>query len=229
MSESRFQQGESSGSRPGPVSGLLIGRLSLYRRLLDELLAQGVKHFYSHQLAASVGGSAAQVRRDLMTIGFSGSPAKGYQVGQLLESVSRFIDAPEEQRAVLVGVGNLGRAVLSYFVGRRPLLGIVAAFDLNPEKTNRVTHGCRCHPMEQLRELVSEQGASVGIITVPAAHAQSVADQLVEAGVRALVNFAPVRLKVSHQVFVEQIDITTSLEKAAYFARTEGWSRSTRR
>lgn len=204
---------------PRAVSEKTIARLSLYRRLLHELLVDGATSVYSHQLAAMAGGTAAQVRRDIMAIGYTGSPTRGYDVRELIGSIASFLDAPEGQRVALVGVGNLGRAIMAYFAGRRPNLSIAAAFEVDPGKVHRVIHGCRCYPMEELPEVIAREGIGMGIIAVPAEEAQGVADKLVRAGVRGLLNFAPVPLHVPPGVFVEVIDMTTSLEKVAYFAR----------
>jgi redox-sensing transcriptional repressor len=121
-----------------------------------------------------------------------------------------------------VGVGNLGKAILSYFAGRRPNLQIVAAFDNDLYKVNRAIHGCRCYAMEHLYEVAQAQGIRLAIITVPAQAAQDVADALVQAGIRGILNFAPVRLRVPPHMYVEDIDMTVSLEKVAYFARQGG-------
>lgn len=201
------------------VSDKTIGRLSLYRRLLNALVAEGRTYVYSHQLATMAGGTAAQVRRDLMAIGYSGSPTKGYEVAELLESIRNFLDEPAGQAVALVGVGNLGRALMAYFAGRRPNLTIAAAFDSDPYKVGRVIHGCQCHDVERLAEIVPQLGIDVGIITVPAEGAQAVADALVRAGVRGLMNFAPCRLRVGPDIYVEDIDVTMTLERVAYFAR----------
>jgi redox-sensing transcriptional repressor len=203
----------------GIVSDKTIGRLSLYRRLLNGLLADGVSHVFSHQLATMAGGTAAQVRRDMMSVGYSGSPKRGYAVRELINSIGAFLDAPQAEGVALVGVGNLGRAILAYFSGRRPNLAIVAAFDADPYKVNRVIHGCRCFPMQDLPKIVQEMQIRTGIIAVPAAEAQAVAEELIRAGVRGLLNFAPVRLHVPRGVHTEDIDMTMSLEKVAYFAR----------
>ena len=193
--------------------------MSLYRRLLNELSAAGRQSIYSHQLAALAGGTAAQVRRDMMSIGYTGSPTRGYDVQELIESIGLFLDSPKGQGAALVGIGNLGRAIMSYFAGRRPKLSIVAAFDVDPAKVNRVILGCRCYPLEQLGEIIASLNISVGVITVPASTAQDIADRMVWAGVRGILNFAPVPLRVPPETYVEDIDMTMSLEKVAYFAR----------
>jgi len=201
------------------VSDRTIGRLSLYRRLLSRMLDDGRKSIFSHELAVVGGGSAAQVRRDLMDTGCTGSPTKGYDVSQLIEGIGGYLDDPRGQRIALVGVGNLGRALLAFFSSRRPKLSIVAAFDVDPYKTGRTISGCPCHPLSDLAETVKAQGITVGIITVPRASAQGVADSLVAAGVKGILNLVPVPLRVGPGVFVEDIAITTALEKVAFFAR----------
>jgi len=186
---------------------------------LTGLMADGVRNVYSHQLARLACGTPAQVRRDLMVVGYRGSPVSGYDVPRLLESLRECLDAPGGQGVALVGVGNLGKAILSYFRGRRPNLEIVAAFDNDPAKTSRVIHGCRCWPMESLEEVVSSRKVRTAVITVPAASAQAVAEALARAGVTGLLNFAPVRLRVPAKVHVDDMDMSIALEKVAYFAR----------
>ena len=205
-----------------PISDLTIGRLSLYRRLLNVLLAEGVTHVFSRQLADLAGRTAAQVRRDLMVLGYAGSSARGSEVGGLLESLRRFLDQPGGQDAALVGVGNLGKALLTHFTGRRPNLAITAAFDSDPTKANRSINRCRVWAMDRLAEIIRTRDIRVAIIAVPPEAAQEVADRLVEAGVRGILNFAPARLRVPEGVYVEDLDMTVSLEKVAYFARRTG-------
>ncbi len=196
-----------------------IGRLSIYRRLLSTLLEDNIRSVYSHELAKSAGASAAQVRRDMMIIGYSGSPIHGYNVQELIQTIDNFLDAPEGQRCAIVGVGNLGRALISYFTNRRPMLRVVAAFDNDATKVNRVIHGCRCHPMEDLHRMIHEQDIGICLITVPASAAQAVAETCVRAGVTGILNFAPVVLHLPDSVYVSDIDLTMALEKVAFFAR----------
>ena len=197
----------------------VVGRLSLYRRLLRALEHREVKNIFSHELAAQARVTAAQVRRDVMQLGFSGSPARGYAVKGLIQCIAEALDNSQGERVALVGIGNLGRAIMAYFAGRRPNLSIVAAFDREPAKVNRVVHGVRCYPIAELTEVVRNQKIQVGIITVPASVAQETADMLVNAGVQGLLNLAPRPLYIRPGVYVESVDVTTALEKVAYFAR----------
>ncbi len=205
----------------GHVSDKTIGRLSLYRRILRELLESGRSQVFSHELATLAGCTPAQVRRDIMNLGVLGTPAKGYDVENLISGIGTVLDADEMQKVALAGVGNLGRAILAYFFARNPRFAVVAAFDVDPGKVNRVIHGCRCYPAEDLVQVVAQENVRVGIIAVPANEAQRVADAFCEAGVSGLMNFAPVRVRVPLGVYVEHLDVMTSLERVAYFARKQ--------
>ncbi len=196
-----------------------VARLSLYRRCLTELAQAGSHHTYSHELAKLAGVTAAQVRRDLMVVGYDGSPRRGYEVMGLGQSIEQFLDGTDAQRAVLVGVGNLGRAILAYFRGKMPHLDIVAAFDNDPHKVDRVIMGCRCFEMARLEEIVSQEHAQTAILTVPADEAQRVADRLFQVGILGILNFAPARLRSPAGVFIEQMDMAVALQKVAYFSR----------
>lgn len=201
------------------VSDKTVGRLSLYRRLLVEASAKGVRNMYSHELARLAGVSAAQVRRDFMAVGYRGTPIHGYVVAELLGSISGLLDAPGPQKLALVGVGNLGRAILAYFAGRHATLSFAAAFDSDPAKADRVIRGCRCYAMAELGKVVAAEDIKAAVIAVPAENAQEVAEQLVAAGVTSILNFAPTTLRVKPTVYVEHYDLTTSIERVAFHAR----------
>ena len=199
-----------------------MSRMSRYRRLLSSLRAEGVRSIYSHQLARHAVVSAAQVRRDLMVIGYSGSPNRGYDVDACIESISAFLDGTARQEVVLVGVGHLGRAVLAHLEDKSGSVAIVAAFDSDPALADSVVHGVRCLPAEHLEEVVRDLSVQIAVLTVPRAVSQQVADALVRAGVKSLISFSPVPLHLPNDIFVEYMDITAALESAAYFARLGG-------
>ena len=197
----------------------VVGRLSLYRRLLDEHPRSDEDHIYSHQLAELAGVSPAQVRRDLMSISFTGSPSRGYRVQDLVRSIERELDSPDAQAVVLIGIGCLGQALISYIQGRRSKLVISAAFDIDLRKVNRDIGGCRAYAMEKLEFVLREHDMRTAILTVPVSAAQDASDRLVRAGICGILNYTPVRLRVPEHVYVEDLDMTMALERVAYFAR----------
>ncbi len=210
---------KKSSASQHDVSERTISRLLLYRKRLSGAPEDVKRFIYSYELGAMCGVTSAQVRRDLMLVGCSGSPNRGYDRRELLGSIEDFLYRPGVQNAALVGLGNLGRAILSFLAGRHSRLAIVATFDIDPAKTNCVTFGCRCYPVADLRTVAAAAGIEVAILTVPAASAQETAGLLVAAGMRGILNFAPVTLHLPDHVFVEDIDLAMSLEKVAFFAR----------
>lgn len=196
-----------------------VERLSLYRWLLEVRVDKNTVTLFSHQLAAMACVTPAQVRRDLMAIGYSGSPNKGYLVKDLAMSIGQKLDGDQPARVGLVGMGNLGRAIVSFLNGRRSSLQIVATFDNDSTKTGRVISGCRCYEQSEMEEIIARENISVAILTVPSDAAKNIAERLVAAGVRGILNYAPVPLRVPDWVYLENRDVTTALEKVAYFAR----------
>ncbi len=196
-----------------------LERLTLYRHLLNVLQEEGTRYVFSRELAEMAGRTAAQVRRDLMTVGYTGNPARGYKVSGLIKGVRRVLDKPGGQNVALVGAGNLGKALLTYFEGRRPNLRIVAVFDSDPNKINRLIGGCRCYAPGRMAQVVKAKDIQVAVVAVPAPAAQEVTRQLVAAGVKGILNFAPALLRAPEGVYVEDLDMTMVLEKVAYFSR----------
>ena len=141
-------------------------------------------------------------------------------MAELIRSISKFLDGSTPEGVALIGLGNLGRAILAYFSGRRPNLAIVAAFDSDPHKTGRVIHGCRCYAMDKLDGIVHKDAIKTAILAVPADQAQKVVEAMVRAGIKGILNFAPCHLQLLNKVYVTDMDFTTSLEKVAFFART---------
>ncbi len=203
------------------ISRKTVGRLSLYRRLLDDLKASGTVNVYSHQLAHLAGVSAAQVRRDFMVIGYSGSPNRGYQVDTCLASIAGLLDGDAYQDVALVGVGRLGQSLLTHFSGKRAQLRIALCFDTDPAVAGRSFQGCAVHSADEMERMVREKGIRIAILAVPPDKGQEVAETLVRAGVRSFVDFTGIPLRVPDEVFVDHMDITSALESAAFFARQD--------
>jgi redox-sensing transcriptional repressor len=196
-----------------------LERLILYRMVMEQNVAQGGTHLFSKDLAELVGSNAAQVRRDLMAVGYNGNPQKGYAMNELIEKIRLLLEPEEGISMALVGIGNLGRAILGYFTKLKPKFKMIAAFDTDENKVGRIISGCRCYHAKEIVPILSDQTIQLGIITVPEAFAQKVADQLVVSRVKGIVNFAPVPIKVPSPVYLENMQMTMTFEKAAYFAR----------
>ena len=196
-----------------------IERLSVYRRLVEEMLISNKKNAYSYEIAELAGVSSSQVRRDFMFIGSNGRSNSGYDLHELASAIERYISDQEPDNIALIGAGNLGRAVLSFFHGRRPNLNIKACFDTAPEKVGKLVHGCRCYSIDDMPGIVAEQNIHIAIMAVPKIAAQNIAEVLVKAGVNGILNFAPVPLSVPPGIFVENVDLTMYLEKVSHYAR----------
>ncbi|MFC2096232.1 redox-sensing transcriptional repressor Rex [Bacteroidota bacterium] len=203
----------------GKLPEKTIGRLSEYRRTLLNCLADGKTHIYSHELANLHNITAVQVRRDIMLIGYSTTLKKGYDVKALIDVIGDIIDTELGLNAAIIGIGNLGRAITTYFNGKRTKLKIAATFDTDPDKANRVISGVKCHPMSELSNIIKDQDISIGILTVPPEDASAVAETLIMAGIKGILNYTSTPLNVSPNVYLEEYDMITSLEKVAYFVK----------
>jgi redox-sensing transcriptional repressor len=199
-----------------------VERLSIYRRTLLDCLTAGKTHIFSHELANLHNITAVQVRRDIMFIGYSSMQRKGYDVRELIDVIGRIIDAEESLNVAIIGIGNLGRAITTYFKGKRAKLNIVAAFDLDPNKIDRVVSGVKCYSMQNIDALVKEKNISIAILTVPADSAVGTTEKLVASGIRGILNFTTVPLNVPSNIHLEEYDMITSLEKVAYFVKKQG-------
>ncbi|NOZ61498.1 MAG: redox-sensing transcriptional repressor Rex [Calditrichaeota bacterium] len=196
-----------------------VERLILYRRLLMNLDPEEKSNIFSHELSVMTGFTSAQIRRDLMAIGYSGSPVKGYEIKKLYASLSEFIDAPDVQQVAIIGLGQLGRAIVNYFRGRREKLEITAAFDKDSKKIDRVVNGVRCYSIQDLEKILQENNIQIAILAIPEDQAQYMGGRLASAGVKGILNYAPIQLKLPASVHVENRDMIMAVEKVAHFAR----------
>ena len=204
------------------ISNKVMGRLTRYRALLTDYFPKEKAYVFSHELAAMMGLSASQVRRDLMCLGYYGVPRYGYEVFELIKHINQVLDASKLHNVAVVGAGNLGRALMTFLESRRATLKIVAAFDDDPTMANRVINGVPCHPMDVVEEVIVQKDIRIAILCVPGPVAQRVTDRLVKAGIKGILNFAPVPIRIPVGVALEEIDVTSSLERVAFFttART---------
>ena len=197
-----------------------VERLSEYRRSLLQCLEEGKTHIYSHELAELHHNTAVQVRRDIMFIGYTSMQRKGYDVLELIGVIGDILDSEKGLNVAVVGVGNLGRAITTYFIGKRSKLNIMATFDVDHTKIDRVISGVKCFPLSRIKEIVESHDISIAIMTVPADSAAEVSEQLVEAGIKGVLNFTTVPLNLAPGVYLDEYDMITSLEKVAYFVKS---------
>lgn len=197
-----------------------IARLSQYRRALLLCHARGKTHIFSHEIAKILHITAVQVRRDIMLIGYTGTLRKGYSIKELIDLIGKIIDSEEGINVCVIGVGNLGKAIVNYFSGRRTKLSIVACFDVDPNKVGKKTTGIEIHHIEELNDVIEKKNIKIGIMTVPSEHATEIADLLVKAGVKGILNYTPKPVNVPKDIFLEEYDMITSLEKVAFFVKT---------
>ena len=217
MAESR-PQSVQPGELPSDaaVPKVVVSRLSLYLRELQRLEAAGQQTISSGQLGTLLGFSDAQVRKDLGFFGQFGYPGVGYRCDELIRAMRDILGTNQSWNVVMVGVGNLGQALLGYRGFGRQNFTIVAAFDADQAKVGQVVQGLTIQPLEKLADTVRDQHVRLGMIVVPAERAQEAADRLVAAGVEGIVNFAPVTLALPPHVQNVGVDLAIELEQLSF-------------
>jgi redox-sensing transcriptional repressor len=188
-----------------------VRRLPNYLRLLYELQARGRDVVSCTHIADELGVISVQVRKDLAITGIVGKPKVGYQIPDLIAAIENFLGWNNTKDAFLIGAGSLGAALLGYEGFKEFNLNILAGFDVDPKKVGTQIHGKDIFPIKKLADLAKRMHVLVGIITVPAAEAQDVADVLVTAGMRAIWNYTSVKLRVPENVIVEDVKLAASL------------------
>ena len=196
-----------------------IERLREYRRTLLLCHKQGITHVFSHVLAGMHGITAVQVRRDLMLIGFSSDTKKGYDVKVLIEFINSILDSETVMNVAVIGMGNLGQAITKYFNGKGLKLRIVCSFDVDSEKVGSTIDDIPCYHMEQFEEIVSAMDISIAVISSPTRVAPTLVVPIINAGIKGVLNFTSAPLNFPQGIVAENYDITTILEKVAYFVK----------
>ncbi|MCS7462511.1 redox-sensing transcriptional repressor Rex [Paenibacillus doosanensis] len=199
------------------ISEAVVRRLPVYLRFLNELSKKSVNTVSSQDLGQKLDLNPAQIRKDLAYFGEFGKKGIGYDVDYLIEKIRQILKLDKVIPVALVGAGNLGRALCNYNAYLKDNMKIVAVFDAHASKIGESINNLNVKPMEELKEAIQELHVRIGIITVPAAEAQGVANQFVEAGVEAILNFAPIIIKVPNEIRVHHADFTTELQSLAYY------------
>lgn len=215
-----MSEGEPAES-PGSIPDIVIRRLPIYARSLQYLIHDGLETVSSSDLGQLLGVSAAQIRRDLSYFGEFGKQGKGYNVAYLLDQINSILGLNHDWPMALVGLGHLGRALLHYDELAERGFCIRALFDHNPAKVGTNIGDMVIHPLGDLTDVLEKENIKMAIIAVPARGAQEVADALVEAGVRAILNYAPIVVQVPHRVKIRHIDPVVALQSMTYYLENE--------
>lgn len=194
----------------------VIGRVSLYLRQLEASQRQGRATVSSSQLGSALGIGDAQVRKDLAFFGQFGYPGIGYRIDELIAALRRILGIDRVWPTAMIGLGNLGRALIKYRGFRSRGFHIAALFDNDPKKIGQNQAGLAVRPLDELARATSELGLELAILSVPADAAQRVTDQIVACGIQGILNFAPVPLNVPPTVGVMAVDLSIQLEHLAY-------------
>jgi len=193
------------------ISELTLRRLPKYRQYLIKLRKEGVVHTSASEISRVLDVHHTQVRKDLQATGVRGIPKVGHLVEDLINGIEEFLNWNNVSDAFLVGVGHIGRALLNYEGFERVGIKIIAAFDINPEITGTTIFETPVFELDKIVDLGNRLHTRVGIITTSPSAAQSVAEKMVEAGMIAIWNFTPVKLELSEEIIIENVDIYPSL------------------
>jgi redox-sensing transcriptional repressor len=204
--------------RPDAIPHPAIRRLSLYLRQLEAFKRKDRRTISSKQLGESLGLTDAQVRKDFAYFGQFGHPGIGYRVDELIGQVKRILGTDKTWNVLLVGFGNLGRALASYRGFEAKGFRLVAIFDVDPAKIGASHGSLVIQPIDELRETVKRLNISLAMLAVPGDHAQKVADQLVACGINGILNFAPASITVPPEVALNAVDLAVQLEQLSFQA-----------
>ncbi len=199
------------------VPEVVVARLPQYVRVLNMLLSDGVQVANSQMLGEKLQVTPAQIRKDLSYFGRFGKQGRGYSVRHLLDELKQILGLNSHWNVVVIGVGRLGRAILSYPGFTPDGFHLVAAVDNNPGLVGQNVDGLVVRPVEELNQVVKEYGISIAVVAVPGIHTQGVIDQLVECGVRAILNYAPTTPQVPPDVNIRNIDPVLSLQSMTFY------------
>ena len=198
------------------VSDAVIRRLPRYYRYLDELHNKGVVRISSNTLGSRLGITASQFRQDLSCFGEFGQQGYGYNVGYLYDAIGKILGLDRQYKFIIIGAGNLGRALGNYINFEKRGFIFRGMFDQNPDLVGNSVRGVRVMPMEELERFISENDIDIAVLTIPKTSAVSVAERLAGTDIRAIWNFAHVDLNLPERIQVENVHLSDSLMKLSY-------------
>jgi redox-sensing transcriptional repressor len=206
----------SSGGAEAKLSRASVQRFSLYLRHLERWNLEGMAVVSSSQLGEVLGINDAQVRKDLAYLGNLGQPGIGYHTQELIGALRHRLGVDHAWSAIVIGAGNLARALLRYHGFAQQGFEFVGLFDADPHKIGQEVEGLTVQAPDKLSEVIAKTGAALAVVAVPADTAQQVADALVAAGIKGILNFAPVMLKLPPHISLVAVDLAVQLEQLAF-------------
>jgi len=215
--------------RDRPIPEATVARLSLYLRVLIDLVAAGAVTISSESLAEGAGVTSAKVRKDLSFLGSYGTRGKGYDVAYLVHQIQRELGLTQPWPIAIVGVGNLGQALANFRGFGERGFRVAVLVDADPQKVGGRIGDVEVRPVGELAPLVAEHRVAIGVIATPARAAQEAADALVGAGIRSILNFAPAVLTAEPGVTIRKVDLAIELQILAYYEQRKAVVREVRR
>ena len=206
---------------PRPVPDATVSRLPLYLRVLAELAGAGETTVSSDELAEAAGVTSAKVRKDLSALGSYGTRGIGYDVSQLIDEIRSTLGLTEHWSILIAGVGNLGQALARYKGFAERGFRVAALLDVDPTKVGTHVADLTVRHLDELPDIVRTEGVAIGVIATPAAAAQDVADRMVGAGIRSILNFAPASLAVPEAVTIRKVDLAIELQILSYYEQRD--------
>jgi redox-sensing transcriptional repressor len=195
-----------------------VARLSKYRRMLGRIDDENT-HIFSHDLASLLNLTPEQVRRDLMLIGLTGNHRKGYNIKELLDIIGKTIDSKEGHKVAIIGIGNLGKALINFIRREKTKLHIVAAFDIDKRKVGKGIADIKCYHIKDIPSVIRKLSISIAVLAVPPEEAMDVASLLIKSGIRGILNFTSVHIDVPPGTYLKDTNIITSLEEISFFIK----------
>jgi redox-sensing transcriptional repressor len=199
------------------IPDIVVGRLPLYLRALTYLAEEGREVTSSQELGDRLGISSAQIRKDLSHFGEFGKQGTGYEIAFLCQQLKRILRLEQERPVALVGAGDLGHALIHYHDFIEKGFRITTVFDRDPQKIGQKLGHLEIFDAEAMPTIIQDSGLEIAIVAVPAVQAQTVADVMIEAGIRAILNYAPITLNVAPHVRVQNIDPVIYLQHMSYY------------
>ncbi len=199
----------------------VIKRLPIYLRVLDMLVQRDIDVISSKDLSEETGFTAEQIRKDLAYFGAFGTRGTGYHTEFLRDKILKIIGLDRKTKVIVVGAGHLGFAFTRYTITKNPYVNVVAAFDIDSSVVGSKILDLEVLPVSDMEQVVEKEEVKVAIMSVPAEQAQEVANKLIDAGIRAILNFAPVRLDYPEDVYIHNVDLTNELQSLIYYSTTE--------